>query len=71
MARANATVMRVAGIEEGEGGKGMAMVTRVAGKQTVMATMRMMVTTKEAGEEEGNGKGGKSDGDGKESGDGN
>jgi hypothetical protein len=41
---------------------------RVAGKQTVTATTRSMaMKTKEAGEEEGNGKGGKSDCDGKES----
>ena len=63
--------MRVAGIKEGEGGKAMAMATRVAGKQTAMAMTREMVTkTKEAGEEEGNGKGGKSNGDSKESSDG-
>jgi hypothetical protein len=52
--RANAKAMRVVGIEEGEGGKVMAMVTRVVGKRTAMATTRAMVTkTKEAGEEEG------------------
>ncbi len=49
----------------------MAMATRVAGKWTAMATMRVMVTkTKETGKEEGNGKGGRSDEDGKEDGNG-
>ncbi len=44
---------------------------RVMGKWTATATTRAMVTkTKEAGEEEGNGKGGKSNGDGEESGNG-
>jgi hypothetical protein len=71
VARANATAMRVVGIKEGEGSKAMAMVTRVVGERTAMATMRAMVTkTREAGEEEGNGKNGKRDGYGKESGDG-
>jgi hypothetical protein len=70
-ARANGTAMRVAGVEEGKGGKAMVMATRVAGKWTATARMRAMVTkTKEAGEEEGNGKGGKSDGDGEEDSDG-
>ncbi len=36
--------MRVAGNEEGKGGKAMTMATRVAGEQTVMATKRVMVT---------------------------
>jgi hypothetical protein len=35
-----ATVMRVAGDEEGKGGKAMAMTTRVAGKRTAMVTKR-------------------------------
>jgi hypothetical protein len=66
-ARENATAMRVAGVEEGKGGKAMTMATRVAGEQTAMATMRAMMTKmKEVGEEEGNGKGGKSNGKGKE-----
>jgi hypothetical protein len=70
-ARANATAMRVAGIKEGKGGKAMAMATRVVGKQTATMTTRAMVTkTKEACEEEGNGKGNKSNGDGKEDGNG-
>ncbi len=43
------------------------MVTRVAGKQTAMAMMSAMVTkTKKVGEEEGNGKGGMRNGNGKE-----
>jgi hypothetical protein len=50
--------MRVVGIEEGKGGKVMAMATRVAGKWTATAKTRTMVSkTKEASEEEGNGKG--------------
>jgi hypothetical protein len=62
--------MRVVGIKEGEGSKAMAMATRVAGERMATATTRAMVKkTKEAGEEEGNGKGGKSNGDGKKDGD--
>ncbi len=69
-ARANAVAKRVAGIKEGESGKAMVMATRVAGKQMATARTRAIVTkTKEAGEEEGNGKGSKSDCNGKESGD--
>ncbi len=42
--------------------------TRVAGERTVTGTTRAMVSkTKEVGEEEGNGKSGKSNGDGKDS----
>jgi hypothetical protein len=68
---ANVTVMRVGGVKEGEGGKAMVMPTRVAGEQTVTATTRAMVTkTKKAGEEEWNGKGGKSNEDGKDGGNG-
>ena len=37
-----AMVMRVAGNEEGEGGKVMAMVARMAGKWTAMVTKRAM-----------------------------
>jgi hypothetical protein len=63
MAKAMAMVIRVAGNNEGEGGKAMAMATRVSGKRTVTAKKRAMATkTREVGEEEGNGKGGKSDG---------
>jgi hypothetical protein len=63
--------MRVVGVKEGEGDKAMAMATRVAGKQTATATTRAMVTkTREVGEEEGNDKGCKSGGNGKESSDG-
>ncbi len=69
--RANAMAMRVVGVKEGEGGKAMVMATRVAGEQTATATMRAIVTkTKEAGEEKGNGKGGKCNGNGEESGNG-
>jgi hypothetical protein len=71
VARTNVMATRLAGIEEGEGGKAMVMATRVVGKRTATATTRGMVTkTKEAGEEEGDGKDGKSNGDGKESGNG-
>ncbi len=41
-ARAMVMMMRVAGDTEGEGGKGMATATRVEGKQTEMATKRVM-----------------------------
>ncbi len=62
---------RVAGVEEGKGGKAMVMATRVVGKWTAIATTKAMVTkTKEVGEEEGNDKGGKSNGDGEEDGNG-
>jgi hypothetical protein len=65
------TAMRVAGKEEGEGRKAMAIATKVAGKWTAMATKKAMATkTREAGEEKGNGKGAKCDGDGKEDGNG-
>jgi hypothetical protein len=61
------TAMRVAGCKKGEGGKAMAMATRVAGKWAVMATQRAMATkTREAGKEEGNSRGGKSNDDGEE-----
>jgi hypothetical protein len=54
-------VMRVAGKEDGEGGKA-AMAKKVAGKLTAMATKKTMATkTMEAGKKEGNEKGGKSD----------
>jgi hypothetical protein len=63
--------MRVAGEEESKGGKVMALATRVAGKRMVTSTKRAMVMkTRKAGKEEGNGKGGKSDGSGKKDGDG-
>jgi hypothetical protein len=62
--------MRVAGVQEGKGGKGMVIATRVVGEGAVRTMLRAMVTkTKEAGEE-GNSKGGKSDGDGKDAGNG-
>jgi hypothetical protein len=64
-------VMRVAGNEEGEGGKAMAMATRVAGERTAMLTKSTMGTkTREVGNEKGIGRGSKSSGDGKEDGDG-
>jgi hypothetical protein len=63
--------MRVAGEENSKGSKGMVLVTRVAGKRTGTATNRAMAKkTREAGEEEGNGKGGKSNCNGKEDGNG-
>jgi hypothetical protein len=42
-ARVMATVMRVAGDEGGKGGKVMAIATKIAGKWTATATMRVMV----------------------------
>jgi hypothetical protein len=64
-------VMRVAGNEEGKGGKAMGMATRVAGEQMAMLTKSAMATkTREVGNEEGIGRGGKSSGDGEEDGDG-
>ncbi len=69
--RENAMAMRVVGTKEGEGGKAIVMAKRVVGKQIATAMMRVMVTKmKEVGEEEGNGKGSKSDCDGKEDRDG-
>ncbi len=66
------TTMRVVGGKESKGNKEMVIATRVMGKQTAMATKRVMATAmREAGEEEGNGKGGKSNhGKGNEEGDG-
>jgi hypothetical protein len=53
--RAMATTMRVAGDAEGKGSKPLAMVTRVAGKQTATATNRVMATkTRLGGTGEGN-----------------
>jgi hypothetical protein len=49
-ARATVKVMRVAGDEEGEDGKAMAMVTRMVDKWTVMARKRAMaMATRVAG----------------------
>ncbi len=60
-------VVRVAGSEEGEGGKAMAIATRVAGERTVMLTKSAMATkTREVGDDEGIGRGGKSSGNGEE-----
>jgi hypothetical protein len=64
-------VMRVAGVKESEGGKAMAMATWLAGERAATGTTRAMVTkTKEVGEKEENGKGGKSNGNCKEDGNG-
>jgi hypothetical protein len=61
------TAMRVAGNKEGDGGKAMVMATRVTGERTATAMKRAMeMKTREAGKEEGNGKGSKSNGDSKE-----
>ncbi len=65
--------MRVMRKEEAEGGKAMAMemAMRVAGERMDILTKRVMTTKKrEAGKEEGNCKGGKSDGNGEEDSDG-
>jgi hypothetical protein len=51
-ARANAMAMRVAGDEEGKGGKAMLMATRMVGKWTATATKRVMVmATRVAGKQ--------------------
>jgi hypothetical protein len=69
--RAMVTAMRLAGDKEGKGGKGMAMATRVAGKRTATTTKRVIaMAARKAGEEEGNGKGNKSNGNGEEDGNG-
>jgi hypothetical protein len=61
--------IRVVRIKEGKGSKVMVIATWVVGKGMVRMTTRVMVTKmKEAGEEEGNSKSGKSDGNGKEDG---
>jgi hypothetical protein len=71
VAREITTTMRVAGEGEGKAGKTMAMATRVVGKHTAMLTKRAMAKkTREVGKEEGNGKGGKSNGDAKKAGNG-
>jgi hypothetical protein len=63
--------MRVAVDKESKGSKAKAMATRVTCDRTATALKRVMATaTREAGEEEGNGKGGKSHGDGDREGDG-
>jgi hypothetical protein len=71
VAREMGMVMRVAGNEKGEGGKAIAMVTRVASERTAMLTKIAMATkTREVGDEEMIGRGGKSSGDGEEDGNG-
>jgi hypothetical protein len=68
-ARGLVTAMKVAGDKEGEGRKVMAMATRVAGERMATPTKRAMAKKmRVAGKEEGNGKGGKRDGNGKEEG---
>jgi hypothetical protein len=64
--------MRVVSEDEGEGGKAMAIATRAAGEQTATLTKRAIaMKTREACKKEGNGKkGSKSNGNGKEDGDG-
>ncbi len=65
------STIRVVGEEEGEGGRVMGVVTKAVGEWTATAMKRVMVTKmKEAGKEEGNGKGVKSNGNGKDDGDG-
>jgi hypothetical protein len=62
-------VMRVAGKEEGQGGKAMAMATRVAGERMTMLTKSAVATkTREVGKEEGIVRGGKCNGNGEEDG---
>jgi hypothetical protein len=69
VARAIAKAMRGAGTKEGKGSKAMAMATRVVGDYTATATKKAMATkTREVNKEEGNGKGNKNNGDGKEDG---
>ncbi len=66
-----AIVMRVAGNEEGKGGKAMAMATRVAGERAAMLMKSAMaMKAREVSNEKGIGRGGKSSGDGEEDGDG-
>jgi hypothetical protein len=63
--------MRVVGIEEGKGIKAMVIAAWVAGEGMATKTTRAMgMKMKEAGDEEGNVKGGKSDGNGEEDGNG-
>jgi hypothetical protein len=44
LARTMAKAVRVVGDKEGEGGKAMAMATRIAGEWTVTSTKRALVT---------------------------
>jgi hypothetical protein len=67
VARAMMTAMRVVGEKEGKDGK----ATRVAGEQTATSIKSVMtMKTREAGEKEGIGRGGKSNGNGEEDGNG-
>jgi hypothetical protein len=63
-----AKVMRVAGDEEGEDGKAMAMATRMAGKWTVTVRNRAMAmaTRVEASDKEGGGDSNGDDGGGRQ-----
>jgi hypothetical protein len=71
MARAMVTAMRVACNKENEGCKAMTTAKRVTGERMATATKRAMATAMmEVSEEEGDGKGGKSDGDGHKEGNG-
>jgi hypothetical protein len=61
--------MSVASDKENKDGKVIAIGTRVTGKQTATATKRVMaIATIKAGKEEGDGKGGKSNGNGNKEG---
>jgi hypothetical protein len=64
MARAMMMGIRVASNKEGKGGKAMAKATKVMGKR------KATVTKRESGEEQGDGKGSKSNNDGEEEGNG-
>ncbi len=69
VARAMTTTMRVMGDKKGKGDKAIAMATRVAGEGMVSATKRVIVMKRrELGKEEGNGEGGKSNGNGEKDG---
>jgi hypothetical protein len=68
-ARAMTIAMRVVGEEDGEGGKAIALATRVVGEWMATATKRAMATKmREAGKDDGNCKGGKTNGEGKKDG---
>jgi hypothetical protein len=65
------TAMRMAGKEEGKGGKVMVMATRVAGEQTViLMKSTMAIKMREVCKEEGIGSGSKSNDNGEENNDG-
>ncbi len=65
--RAMGAGMRVVGNKKGEGSMAMAMATKMVGEWTTTATKRAIATaTRVPGDKEGNGDGGKSNGDGNE-----